>query len=457
MRAGAGMVMVVDDPAAGRLAHLGARALAHRASPAGALLRLGSALRAAPAEGRDLRRAEADAAILGLGRAAPRCGRARGAMLGGLVDGDFVNLQELRGAVDAAGGFSERGDATDVLLHLVAQSDQRTLVNRAVDGLAKVQGGWVAALLAPDRAVAARDPRGIRSLWMGRRGDATIFASEPLALEFVGAGSVRELDPGEFVIVDADGVQSFRPFPRAARAVCALEGVALAAAGSAGPGGREVAQLRERLGEALARQYPARGDVVVAGPGGEAIAAGFAAAAKCPVVSGLHRVDDPDLARAGDATARSRDRAAGLGLVAVRSAVGARRVVLALAGLSSIDRGSGMVALLREAGAVEVHVRAAAGPLVSACPYGAAVGSALPPDAPGSPPEAARLRVLLGADSVAYLDRELVRAATGDEHGRACDACLGGAPPVRRGPSSDDTQVPLFGATPPARGDGVVV
>jgi amidophosphoribosyltransferase len=457
MRAGAGLAMVVHDPAAGRVAHHAARALGHRGPPSVALVRAGAAIRQVSALGPELPRAEADAAIVGLGIAAPRHGRARGAMLGGIVDGDFVNSPELRAAVDQAGGFCERGDATDVLLHLVAQSDQRTLVNRVVDGLSKVHGGRAAAFLAPGCAVAARDPRGIRPLWMGRRADATVFASESLALEFVGAAAARELDPGELVIVDGDGVQSFRPFARAGRAVCVLEGVALAAAGSSGPGGREVAQLRERLGEALARQYPARADVVVAGPGGEAVAAGFGGGAHLPVVHGLQSVEDTGAPRAAEGSVRARERAAGLGMVAVRAAVGGRRVVLVLPAIASIDRVSGMVALLRESGVVEVHLRAGAGAVVCPCPYGASPGAALSPDVPAAPPEVARLRVLLGVDSVAYLDRDVLRVLAADEQGRACDACLGGAPPVRRGPSPADTQVPLFAGAPAGPSAGAVV
>jgi amidophosphoribosyltransferase len=347
----------------------------------------------------------------------------------------------LRDELEERGAIFTRTSDTEVLLHLLAASDQKTLVNRVVDALSRVEGAWCVLVLAGDKLIAARDPWGFRPLVLARRGDAWMVASETCAVDFVQGTVVREIEPGEVVILDQDGVQSLRPFPRKPRRACVFETMYFARPDSQ-VFGRDVYAARVRLGELLAQRFPTRADVVVPVPdSGTPAALGYAQASGLPLGMGLlrsHYVGRTFI----EPTQRIRDFGVRLKLTPNRSVVAGKRVVVVD---DSIVRGTTsqkLVRMLRGAGALEVHLRIASPPMTGPCFYG--IDTPERNDLLAHRMDLPRIRQFLDADSVAYLTIEDVREAVGGDGSRFCDACFTGNYPVMPASRREEAQVPLF-------------
>jgi amidophosphoribosyltransferase len=363
-------------------------------------------------------------------------------------NGNLTNAEVLREELEARGAIFSTTSDTECILHLMSTSEQKTLVNRLVDALARVEGAYCLLLLTPEHLIAVRDPWGFRPLVLGRRGDAWMVASETSAIEFAQGEVVREVEPGEVLIIDRDGVQALRPLARRPRRACIFEHIYFARPDS-NLFGRDVYTTRVRLGAALARRFPARADVVIAVPdSGVPAAIGFARHAGLPYESGLlrsHYVGRTFI----EPQQRIRDFGVRLKLSPVRAVVAGRRVVVVD---DSIVRGTTsqkIVRMLRAAGAVEVHLRISSPPMTGPCHYGI--------DTPEREAllshrmDLPRTRAFLDADSVAWLPIEDVREAVEDDGSNYCDACFTGNYPLQPRRPPADPQVPLFG-TPAARG-----
>lgn len=306
------------------------------------------------------------------------------------LDDGPVALLVSGGLVTVPDGVIGAADASDAVLQLVRRSGQRTAVNRLVDALHGVQGGYVVLLATRDRLVVATDPHGVRPVVVGALDEAVVVASDTRALLRVGAVPVRALSPGEVVVVDDSGIASLRPFPRRRDAPCVQEVLCLGS-GDDVVAGRPVEGWRQAIGAELARVSPADADVVTCVPGQEAVALGWARATSSPF--------EPLLA---DGHA-SPSRVAGRGVVLIA------------------DPGAGGAALraLQAAGAREVHLRWPGPAATQPCPFG------LVSRPSGDAPTRAGLSLL-----------ELRAVLTG------CDGCLGGAFAVTA--DARDGQLPLF-------------
>jgi amidophosphoribosyltransferase len=329
---------------------------------------------------------------------------------------------EGRGAV-----FTTEGSA-ELLLHTVAASGQKSAVNRLVDALQRVDGGFSTVWLGPDRLIAARDPRGIRPLVWGRLGSAVIVASESGPLVALGATAVRDLEPGEMLVAAEGSVHTLAPFPRRQRAICLREWTSVARADSTLSAASTHA-IRDTSGELLFRDFPAITADAVTGLPADPGSAGYARAAKLPLVPML----------VGDAQRPT----------VVESAARGRKIVLVLPELVAGDAVRAIVGRLRAASALEVHVRVTSPPTRAACPYGvgdaAATGLAV-----ADRPAPDRLAAWLGADSIQFVNASAVRAALATAAGQPiglCEACFGGPAPA---PMEDPkSQLDLFGARAP--------
>ena len=363
-------------------------------------------------------------------------GRVAVALLGRLTNGARLRA-ELK---DRHAVFQGRSDA-EVLLHLIAHSQQRTFVNRLVDALWKVEGAFCVMVCTEERVVAVRDPRGFWPLLVGRLADGVLLASEDAALRFVGAEVTGELEPGQMVVIDRAGAQTVRPFAPRTRSACARELVLLARA-DARAFGVSVHEARVHLGEQLAREAPCReGRVVVPVPGAaEAVASGYGRVARLPVQRGLVRA--PFTGRRFEEPASGvQDFGTRLRWYAVPSVIAGQEVVLVV---NVVDGGADtrrLVRLLRDAGAVSVHLRVASPLVRSACFYG--VGGPTPDEL--AVHHGDQLADWLGVDSLGCVSAVALREGLGAQlavSGALCGACFTGDYPLP--PEEPDEQLPLF-------------
>jgi amidophosphoribosyltransferase len=356
-------------------------------------------------------------------------------------NGNLVNAAILRQELEAAGSIFQSTSDTEVILHLYARSHRERLEDAIAASLYKVMGAFSLVFLTPEALVAARDPWGFRPLVLGTLNGATVIASETCALDLIDAKYVRDVEPGEVVIVDEAGLRSFKPFPPEPTAHCVFEHVYFARPDSL-VFGRSVLESRLQLGRQLAREAPADADVVCPVPdSGMAAALGYSQESGLPFEWGLirnHYVGRTFI------QPRQGQRSVGvkIKLNPVRQVIEGRRVVLID---DSIVRGTTsrkIVRMVREAGAREVHLRISSPPTTGPCYYG--IDTPLKSELIASSHTVEEIRRFVEADSLAYLSQEGLLAAAGDAPGRRhCTACFSGRYPVAV-TVPDESQLRLF-------------
>ena len=356
-------------------------------------------------------------------------------------NGNLVNARILRHELEAAGSIFQSTSDTEVILHLYARSHRDRLEDAIAASLFKMMGAFSLVFLTREALVAARDPWGFRPLVLGRLNGATIVASETCALDLIDAKYVRDVEPGEVLVADADGVRSCKPFPPAPAAHCVFEHVYFARPDSL-VFGRTVLESRLRLGRQLALEAPAAVDLVCPVPdSGMGAALGFARESGLPFEWGLirnHYVGRTFI------QPRQGQRSVGvkIKLNPVRQVIEGRRVALID---DSIVRGTTsrkIVRMVREAGAREVHMRISSPPTTGPCYYG--IDTPLKSELIASSHSVEEIRRFIEADSLAYLSHEGLLAAVDDEAGRRhCTACFSGRYPVAV-TVPDESQLRLF-------------
>jgi amidophosphoribosyltransferase len=356
-------------------------------------------------------------------------------------NGNIVNAPLLRQELEAAGSIFQSTSDTEVILHLYARSHRGTLEDAIAASLSKVMGAFSLLFLTKDTLVAARDPWGFRPLVIGKLEGATIVASETCALDLIDAEYVREVEPGELVIIDKDGLRSFHPFPPEPVRQCVFEHIYFARPDSQ-VFGHNVLSSRLRLGRQLAREAPADADIVVPVPdSGMGAAMGYSEESGLPFQWGLIR--NHYVGRTFIEPKQSiRSFGVKIKLNPVRSVLEGKRVVLID---DSIVRGTTsrkIVGMVREAGAREVHLRISSPPTIGPCYYG--IDTPLKTELIAASHAVEDIRQSIGADSLAYLSHEGLLAAVGDPQGqRHCTACFSGRYPVAVS-QAEDWQLKLF-------------
>jgi amidophosphoribosyltransferase len=342
-------------------------------------------------------------------------------------NGNLVNARELRDDLVRAGSIFQTTSDTEVVLHLYARSRAPSVEEALVESIAQISGAFSMVLLTKNRLIAARDPHGFRPLALGRLGDAWIVCSETCALDLISATYVRDIEPGELLIISDGGLRSIKPYPRSQLAHCVFEHVYFARPDSY-VFGRSVNEVRTSLGRILAAESPADADVVVPIPdSGVCAAIGFAEKAELPLQFGLIR--NHYVGRTFIQPQQSiRDFSVKVKLNPVRSILEGRRVVLVD---DSIVRGTTsrkIVRLVKAAGAREVHVRISCPPTVSPCFYG--VDTPSRKDLIGATHTIEEIREYIEADSLAYLSINGLREAVGERKDSYCTSCYTGVYPV---------------------------
>ncbi|HEY1086590.1 MAG TPA: amidophosphoribosyltransferase [Archangium sp.] len=343
-------------------------------------------------------------------------------------NGNFVNADDAKKELEEGGAIFQSDSDTENVVHYIARSKAPTFEARVVDALQRLQGAFSMVFLSEKKLVAVRDTIGFRPLVLGRLKNAYVIASETTALDLIEAELLREIEPGEMVVIDEDGLKSSFPFAKKPQSRCVFEYVYFARPDSK-LFGESVFSVRERLGQQLAREMPVEADVVIAVPdSGVPAALGYAKQSGIPFGIGLIR--SHYVGRTFIEPQQSiRHFGVKLKLAPVRSTLEGKRVVVVD---DSIVRGTTsrkIVKMLQSAGAKEVHLRISSPPTAWPCFYGIDTPSRQELIAAShSTDEIARY---VTADSLGYLSLPGLLRAAGDESGKSfCTACFSGKYPT---------------------------
>lgn len=348
-------------------------------------------------------------------------------------NGNLTNAHVLRQELVRRGSIFHSTSDTEVIVHLVAVSREKTLTAKLVDAIGQIKGAFSILVLSEGKLIGLRDPYGIRPLVLGRLGSAHVLASESCALDIIGARQVRDIQAGELVVIDENGVHSSFPFGKVSPRFCIFEYVYFARPDSFMEG-RSVYEMRKRIGAELAKESPCLGaDIVVPVPdSGVPAAIGFAQQSGLPFELGIirnHYVGRTFI----EPSVKIRNLGVKLKHNANRSYIEGKNVVLVD---DSIVRGTTsrkIVEMIREAGAKEVHMRISSPPTSHSCFYGI--------DTPSTEELLAHsksiedIREFIQADSLAYVSLDGLYRAVGEakrngELPQFCDACFTGDYPV---------------------------
>ncbi len=347
-------------------------------------------------------------------------------------NGNLTNAFTLRKRLVDRGCIFQSTMDTEIIVHLIAISQFSTVVDRMIDALRHVEGAYSLVALTKDALIGVRDPMGVRPLVLGRIDGAYIMCSETCALDIIGAEYIRDVDPGEIVIVDADGIRSIKPFTKEPKRLCIFEYIYFARPDSVVEG-HNVYQVRKQIGAELARESHVEADIVVPVPdSGVPAAIGYAEQAATPFELGIIRNH-----YVGRTFIEPTDQIRHLGVKlkhnANRGYLEGKRVILVD---DSIVRGTTsekIVEMVRAAGAKEVHMRISSPPTTHSCYYGI--------DTPerekllASSLDVEAMAKHINADSLSFISMNGLYRAVGeaqriDDSPQYCDACFSGEYPI---------------------------
>jgi amidophosphoribosyltransferase len=347
-------------------------------------------------------------------------------------NGNLTNGYKLRRELVRRGSLFQSTTDTEVITHLVATSGRGSLVDRLIDALRQIEGAYSLVALSETAVIGVRDPYGVRPLVLGRIGGAPILTSETCALDIIGAEFVRDVEPGELIVLDSSGVHSLRPFPNAQRRFCIFEYIYFARPDSIVEG-TSVYDARKRIGAELARESHVPADVVIPVPdSGVPAALGYSQEADVPFELGIirsHYVGRTFI----EPTAQIRHLGVKLKHNANRAKIEGKRIILVD---DSIVRGTTskkIVEMVRAAGAREVHFRISSPPTTHSCFYG--IDTPERAELLAANHSVEEMAKIIGVDSLAFISIDGLYRAMGEAkrdaaRPRFCDACFTGDYPI---------------------------
>ncbi len=357
-------------------------------------------------------------------------------------NGNLTNAAEIRHQLEKQGTIFQTSIDTEVIMNLIARSNKDTVEERIMDSIRQIKGAFCLTIMTEDKLIGARDPQGFRPLCLGKLGDGTyVLSSETCGLDVVDAEFVRDIEPGEMVVINDDGVKSYDFAKGQKKASCIFEHIYFARPDSV-IDGQSVHQARFEMGRILARESGFKGDIVISVPdSGNTAAQGFAYESGIPYVDGL--IKNRYIGRTFiQPTQKMRERSVRLKLNPIKASVAGKSVIIID---DSIVRGttSGkIVRMLRNAGAKEVHMCISSPPIGFPCFYG--IDTSVRKELIAATKTVDEICEFIGADSLHFLSIEgLKQSVSAVDPEDMCYACFNKSYPVEQGeiPAGDSKYV----------------
>lgn len=342
-------------------------------------------------------------------------------------NGNLVNAGDLKKKLEQAGSIFQTSSDTEVIVHLMARSGQPTTLGRLVEALSQVRGAYSLLVMADGKLFAARDPHGFRPLVLGRLKDAFVFSSETSSFNLIEAEFIREVEPGEVVVIGDSGLTSSKPLPKKPKKFCVFEHVYFARPDTTFDE-QTVYHARIELGRQLAREMPTNADVVIPVPdSGVPSAVGYSKESGIPFELGLIRSH-----YVGRTFIEPQDSIRHFGVKLKLSPVGAvvngKSVVVVDDSLVRGTTSRKIVKMLRAAGAKEVHLRIAAPPTTHPCFYG--IDTPTRSELIASNHTVEEIARYITCDTLSYISHDGLMKAVNGQDGGFCSACFTGDYPV---------------------------
>jgi amidophosphoribosyltransferase len=342
-------------------------------------------------------------------------------------NGNLTNAREIRHRLAVNGSVFQTTSDSEVIVKLIARYGQGSIEEALMKTIIDIKGAYSLLIMTEDKLIGVRDPHGVRPLCIGKRGKAFILASETCALDTVGAEFIREVEPGEIVIIDREGIKSVKTLAHPRQSFCVFEFVYLARPDS-NFAGKNVTLVRREMGRELAKEYPMDADIVIPVPdSGVAAALGYAEASGIPYMEGLMK--NRYIGRTFiQPIQKMRETAVRLKLNPIQEILEGKKVIMVD---DSVVRGTTckqIVQMLRKAGAKEVHLLVSSPPIHYPCYYGIDTSERNQLIAAKHPLD--EIRDFIGADGLHYLSLEGMLKATGLPEDNFCGACFTGNYPI---------------------------
>ncbi len=348
-------------------------------------------------------------------------------------NGNLTNAKILRHELEKKGSIFQSTTDTEVIVHLIARSKEKTFLGRIIEALTECRGAYSLLFLTPKGIVAARDPHGFRPLVLGKIDGSYVVASETCAFELIEADYIREIKPGEIVFINENGIKSFNPLPKKQHRYCVFENIYFSRPDSFLQG-KNIYQMRKDMGRQLAIECPADADIVVAVPdSGTPAAMGYAEQMGIPFETGFLR--SHYIGRTFIQPQQSiRNFGVKLKLSVIKDVIRGKKVVVVD---DSIVRGTTsrkIVKMIRDAGASEIHMRISSPPMKFSCYYG--IDTPLKEELIAHSLEVEKIKDYITSDTLGYLSSEGITKAVAkgknplNEKSSYCFACFDGNYPV---------------------------
>ncbi len=352
------------------------------------------------------------------------------------LNGALTNYPELRDDLNQGAAIFQSNGDTEIIAYLIARAriDCATIEEAVLKAVKRLKGAYAIVLMSPSKLIGVRDPMGIRPLCYGRIGTSYVIASESCVFESMGGEFIRDIDPGEMLVIDEEGVHSYKGKPSEKTALCAFEYVYFSRPDSV-LDGVNVNQARQRAGMLLARQHPVEADLVCGVPDcGIESAIGYAVESGIPYATGL--IKNKYIGRAFNNRKRNSEYLLRIKLNALKNNVNGKRVILIDDSIIKGGTSRHIVNLMRQAGAAEVHMRIASPPF--RCPCYLTSDSTSKENLIASTMTTEEMCRYIGADSLGFLSVESLKEIAAECRLQLCDACFTGNYPLDVSDTSRD-------------------
>jgi amidophosphoribosyltransferase len=342
-------------------------------------------------------------------------------------NGNLTNAFLIKSELESDGSIFQSNMDTEVIVHLIARSKEKTFTERTIQALHKVEGAYSLLFLTEKEMVAARDPFGFRPLVLGELKDSPVVASETCAFDLIGAKFIREIEPGEIILVNGDGIQSFKPFPSAQPHQCIFEFIYFARPDSY-IFHRNVYEVRKSLGIQLAKESPARVDMVIPIPdSGIPAAIGYAQESQIPMELGMirnHYVGRTFI----EPEERIRHFGVKIKLNPVKGLMEGKRIITVDDSIVRATTSRKINRMFKSAGVKEVHVRISSPPISHPCFFG--IDTPRKSELIASSHTVKEIQKFISATSLNYLSLDGLRKCVKNEEENFCYACFTGDYPI---------------------------